>query len=227
MNGDLNGLRFTFCGVELLALPSGALYLPDARTLCVSDLHLGKSGRRARLGGLPLPPYEIEDTLNRLATDIQGTDPARVICLGDSFDDNDVVGELASDQRDWIMRLMAGRHWVWIAGNHDPAPMTLAGSHQREYIDGGLTFRHIADPEATSEISGHYHPKATIHHRGRAMTQRCFLLDSSRLILPAYGSYTGGMRSTDRAFARLIQEEARAILLRSPPVMIPMPRGHR
>ena len=42
---------FTLLDAQLMALPSGALFWPAERTLVVSDLHLGKSGRMARRGG--------------------------------------------------------------------------------------------------------------------------------------------------------------------------------
>jgi metallophosphoesterase superfamily enzyme len=56
-----------------------------------------------------------------------------------------------------------------------------------------VVFRHIADPAATGEISGHYHPKARLRTRAGSITRRCFLLDDRRMILPAYGTYTGGL----------------------------------
>ena len=74
-------------GITLAARASGALWWPDERLLCVADLHLGKSERLARRGGALLPPYETAETLDRLAAEIAALAPARVVCLGDSFDD--------------------------------------------------------------------------------------------------------------------------------------------
>ena len=221
----MTAYQFTFCGVDMWALPSGALYMPAARLLCVSDLHLGKSGRRARQGGMSLPPYETDDTLTRLDQDIRSTNPGVVVCLGDSFDDDRAALELTPDQHGWILRMMAGRQWIWIAGNHDPAPLTLGGSHHQYFTVMGLAFRHIADPTEQAEISGHYHPKATLRHRGRSITRKCFLVDEARMILPAYGTYTGGLRSQDVALRTLMSDTAQAILLADPPAAIPMPRG--
>ena len=45
----MNMYAFPFHGETLYALPSGALHWPARGLLCVSDLHLGKSERRARL----------------------------------------------------------------------------------------------------------------------------------------------------------------------------------
>ena len=85
----MNKVEFSFAEQNLSALPSGALWWPERQLLCVSDLHLGKSERMARRGGAILPPYESQDTLDRLAADLERTGAATVICLGDSFDDLD------------------------------------------------------------------------------------------------------------------------------------------
>ena len=73
-------------------------------------------------------------------------------------------------------------------------------------------------------MSGHYHPKARLSARGRSVSRRCFLLDCDRLILPAYGTYTGGLRSEDAALTGLMRPEALAILTGPVPRPIPMPR---
>ncbi len=196
--------------------------------LCVSDLHLGKSERMARRGGGDmLPPYETRDTLARLEADIETTGARSVVCLGDSFDDLDAARGLPEDDSLWLARLMAGRRWVWIEGNHDPpGPVEFGGTHLAELHRPPLSFRHIARPGAAGEVSGHYHPpKARVRLRGRSVTRACALVDSDRVILPAYGTYTGGLRSDDAALTRLMRPDARAILTgTTPPHVIPMPR---
>ena len=190
---------FTLAGADLIALPSGGLYWPAEATLCVSDLHLGKSGRMARRAGALLPPYEVRATLEKLDLDVEATRPARVICLGDSFDDLAAIGELEDSARLWLARLMAGRDWIWIEGNHDAGPVEIGGTHLREWVQAGLVFRHIATNGAAGEVSGHYHPKTRLAGRSHP----CFLLDQDRLILPAYGHYTGGLPCEDAALQAL------------------------
>lgn len=199
---------FTLSGETLHALPSGALFWPAQALLCVSDLHFGKSERLARRGGALLPPYETRATLEKLEADIDRTAPARVICLGDSFDDLAAADGLQEEARLRLARLMAGRDWTWIEGNHDAGPVDIGGTHRATVTLGALTFRHIAEPSATGEISGHYHPKATL----KGTSRPCFLLDSCRLILPAYGTYTGGLRTQDRVLQSLMKKGALAIL---------------
>jgi DNA ligase-associated metallophosphoesterase len=155
-----------------------------------------------------------------LDADIAATNPATVICLGDSFDDLAAADELEESDRLWLTRLMAGRAWIWVEGNHDPGPLTIGGSHRAEVTIGDLTFRHIADPMQSNEISGHYHPKARL----AGLSRPCFLADRQRLILPAYGAFTGGLWCDHPALATLMQPGALAILTGAKARAIPMPR---
>ena len=215
------GYDFTLGPARLTALPSGALHWPDQRLLCVSDLHFGKSERLARRGGALLPPYETRDTLLRLQTDIDATGARVVVCLGDSFDDLAAAEGMDDTDRLWLLRLMAGREWVWIEGNHDAGPTDLGGAHLAELTLGRLVFRHIGGGQGY-EVSGHYHPKVRL--AGKAY--RAFLVDETRLILPAYGSFTGGLWAEDAALQALMRPKARAIaLLPGACVALPMPRG--
>lgn len=220
----MNGCKITLAGAQLTALASGALWWEAHRLLCVSDLHLGKSERMLRRGGAALPPYETRDALSRLESDLDATDARIVVCLGDSFDDLAAAQSLSETERLWITRLQAGRRWIWIEGNHDPGPIDLGGSHLGELHLPPLIFRHIAKKGKSGEISGHYHPKAQVPLRGRTVSRPAFLLDSDRLILPAFGTYTGGLRSSDAALTRIMRPEATAILTGRVPHQIPMPR---
>jgi DNA ligase-associated metallophosphoesterase len=217
----MNGFALTLHGESLLARPAGTLWWPARRLLAVADLHLGKSGRLARRGGALLPPYETAETLSRLGAEIAATDPACVLALGDSFDDGACLAEAAPETRAALARLAAGRDWVWIAGNHDPLPPDLPGTAAEAATIGPLTFRHIADPVAGSEVSGHYHPKARVGGQSRP----CFLADARRIILPAFGAYTGGLDCRDPALADLMGEAALAILTGRTALPCPMPRG--
>ncbi len=221
----MNGHVFTFSGAELVALGSGALWWQDRGLLCVSDLHLGKSERIARRGGAPLPPYDTRATLDRLAADLDACNPATVACIGDSFDDLDSANALPEDERLWIARLQAGREWIWIEGNHDPGPVALGGAHHALLRVGPLTLRHIADPAAQAEVSGHYHPKVHLRLRGRSIARPAFLVDRDRIVLPAYGIYTGGLRSDAATLCSLMRPDAIALVTGSSVYPVPMPRS--
>ncbi len=223
----MNSYSFHLQGADLQACGSGALFWPAARLLVVSDLHLGKPDRIARLGGTLLPPYANQDTLLRLEAEIDRTRAATVVCLGDSFDDMRAAEELPDAEMLWLTRMMAGRRWFWIAGNHDPAPSLLGGSGLSELRHLGLVFRHIAVPGDTAEVSGHYHPKARLSAGGSGQTRRCFLLDRDRVILPAFGTYAGGLHSDVPVLSGLMRTEALAVLIGPAVLTIPMPRDQR
>jgi hypothetical protein len=206
----MNECTILLCGARLAALPSGALWWPDQGLLAVADLHFGKAERIARRQGLLLPPWETAATLDRLALDLAATAARTVICLGDSFDDLAAGAALAAPDLLRLTALMAGRRWIWVMGNHDPGPVETGGTWQAEVQAGGFTFRHAALAGARAEVSGHYHPKLALP--GTGGPRPCFLYDSSRVVLPAYGAYTGGLSARDPALAALFQPPAFAVL---------------
>jgi DNA ligase-associated metallophosphoesterase len=199
---------FALAGETLVARPTGALVWPARGLLCVSDLHLGKSERLARRGGALLPPYETEETVARLAAEVAAVRPERVICLGDSFDDGEAGAALPEGAAARLAALTAGRRWIWIAGNHDPAPPDLPGEHRAELRAGALVFRHEAGAleDGVGEVSGHWHPKARLTARGRRISRPCFVVSGARAILPAFGAYTGGLDARAAPLARLAPE---------------------
>lgn len=218
----MSGHDFQFCGASLVACANGTLWLPESETLCVSDLHLGKSERIARRAGLMLPPFETLDTLTRLGETITRLNPKTVICLGDSFDDLTAANDLAPDAKSHIIQLQAGRKWLWIEGNHDTGPVDIGGTHVAQTTIGNLTLRHIATDEE-AEISGHYHPK----HAVAGTARPCFLYDTRRLIMPAFGTYTGGLRSDAAPLKALFPHGAIAVLTGKSAIATPLGKNQR
>jgi DNA ligase-associated metallophosphoesterase len=200
----MSNAAIRFRGEDLLCDLSGALIWPAEETVIVSDMHLEKGSAFAERGFL-LPPYDSRETLAALAHVLDLHPAKRVICLGDSFHDGSAFSRLTGDEERSIKTLSENREWIWIAGNHDPAPpLSFGGSVSLEYAIGPMIFRHIAETDAPAgEISGHYHPKARIPVRGRRLPAPCFIADESRLILPAFGAYTGGLDVLDPTIQRL------------------------
>jgi len=108
-----------------------------------------------------------------------------------------------------LARLSRSLDWIWIAGNHDPVPpRAFGGAVMEELRVGPLTFRH--EPRAapaSGEVAGHLHPCAAVRVRGRRLRRRCFASDGTRLIMPAFGAFTGALNVLDRAFANLFCPE--------------------
>lgn len=176
--------EIAFAGMRLVAQPSGALWWPDEGALIVADLHLGKSARMARRGGALLPPFESLDTVARLEAEVARLGPRRLISLGDAFDDDIAAHEIAPEIADRLAALTQRPETIWIAGNHDPVGL---GRAVAEMPLGPFTLRHIAGQGP--DISGHFHPKARLARR----SYRAFLVGAHHLILPAFGTYTGGL----------------------------------
>jgi uncharacterized protein len=201
-------------GAQLAAEPSGALWWGEEGTLVVADLHLEK-GSSFAAGGVMLPPYDTIATLERLARSIR-PELRRVICLGDSFHDRDGPLRLAPGDAARLAALTGSCEWIWIAGNHDPdLPSTIGGRVVADALRlGPLVFRHIANagPER-GEVSGHYHPKASVTLRGRRFGGPCFLYDGVRLVLPAFGAYAGGLEASAPELRALFPGGASAALI--------------
>ena len=189
-------------GVSLAADCAGALYWPEEGVLAVADLHLEKGSSFAARGVL-LPPYDTAATLARLSRLIVRYAPRVVIALGDSFHDGGGPARIADTDRAELGTLQRGREWIWIAGNHDPDPVDgLGGISAATLAIGALIFRHQPEAGAAAgEIAGHLHPVARVHARGRTVSRRCFAGDGTRMVIPAFGAYAGGLNVRDRAFA--------------------------
>ena len=200
-------------GAELFAEPSGTLWWPAAKTLVVADLHLEKGTSYAQRGVL-LPPYDSRSTLARLGAAI-GPRVERVICLGDSFHDGDGPERLAAADAAALRALLERHDWIWICGNHDPVLPAILGGRVvlGELRLDGLIMWHQAGPEAFGEVSGHYHPKSHIDVRGHRLRGACFIHDDRRIVLPAFGAYTGGLQIENEAIRALFPASFRIDLL--------------
>lgn len=193
----------------------GGLWLADHRTLIVSDLHLEKGSAYAARTGQFLPPYDTRETLACLHEAVARFDPACIVALGDSFHDSRGPERMEPGDRAMVAALQQGRDWVWIAGNHDAAVSEGVGGRYAEVMTlGGLTLRHEPTPGAApGEIAGHLHPCGKVAMRGRAVRRRCFVTDGTRLVMPAFGAYAGGLNVRDAAFEPLFSAGFTAHLL--------------
>ena len=211
-----NYVEVEFLDQTLLIDPRGCLFWPDEKLLVVSDLHLEKGSSFAARKGMFLPPYDTQATLELLALCISDWQPETVVSLGDSFHDRDAALRLPDGYRLALCQLMEGRDWIWVCGNHDPTPPEkLGGSFCTEIQIGPINFIHEPFVDFRSgEIAGHLHPCAKIRRRGKSVRRRCFVGDENRMIMPAFGAFTGGLNVRDRAYEGLLAKDSlRAWLL--------------
>ncbi|WP_395685532.1 ligase-associated DNA damage response endonuclease PdeM [Aestuariivirga sp.] len=192
-------------GIDLIPDLSGALYAPDFRTLLVADLHLEKSTSLARRG-VHLPPYDTRQSLQQLSAVLAASAAQRLIFLGDSFHDGEARMRLDPEDLQLLQAITTRADTLWIAGNHDPAPPAdIGGRVVNESVLGSISLRHQPRvlAEGEHEIAGHLHPAATVEVRGTRLRRRCFIADARRLIMPAFGSYTGSLNVRAKAFEGL------------------------
>ena len=197
-------------GSAFVADSSGALYWPDEHMLIVADLHLEKGSSYASRRVF-LPPYDTSATLARLAAVVGRLKPKKVVTLGDSFHDRAAAARLLPHDVQALRAMQVSREWLWIAGNHDPAPpelrngRLLEGDHATHLAVGHICLRH--EPSVApcdGEIAGHLHPVAIVGGKSGAVRRRCFVADALRCIMPAFGAYAGGLNFLDGAFATLL-----------------------
>jgi len=201
-------------GERLMLDPMGALFWPAQRLLAVSDLHLEKGSSFARKGML-LPPWDTHATIDRLTLLLRRWSPETVVALGDSFHDSLGSARLPATEQQRLNAMADAHRFIWVQGNHDPTPPDgLGGIWVEDHAAGPIRFRHQAIAASNpGEIVGHHHPKAIIPARAGHVSRPCFVFDGSRLMMPAFGTYTGGLDVRDPAINRLFPCGGRVFLL--------------
>lgn len=205
----------SFANEEWLLAEGRALYWPREKTLLVADLHLEKASYFA-VRGQPLPPYDSRETLERIAHAIRLTGARRIIALGDNFHDSDGAKRLEPYAKGMLDALTRAVDWVWITGNHDSAMEAVCGGTLAEELEiSGMVLRHKAkEGETRPELSGHFHPRLQMSVHNRRISRPCAVLSlgsdkrkpfATRMILPAFGAFTGGMNAGDPAILAALQ----------------------
>jgi DNA ligase-associated metallophosphoesterase len=205
---DFREQPVTVCGKAFVADITGALYWPAEDALIVADLHLEKGSHFARRGQM-LPPYDTRETLARLAEALDRFDPSAVVALGDSLHDTGASERMTEADVETLRMLQDGRDWTWLTGNHDEVVSDRLGGIVREAITvEGITLRHLPTPaRVTHEIAGHLHPAARLSRHGASLRRPCFVGNGRRLVMPAFGAFTGGLNILDAAFEPLFGDD--------------------
>jgi DNA ligase-associated metallophosphoesterase len=198
---------------DLTLLPESAVLHSPTRTLVVADVHLGKAAA-FRAGGIPVPEGDDAHDLDRLAALIRKHNAARLVIAGDLFHaPAGVTPALESRLAGFLTDLAIPL--VLATGNHDRKlrglPANIAATPHIDLAPGGPRVVHdpadIAEPDCF-HIAGHLHPVVRIRD-GRRTSLRlpCFWQRENLLILPAFGTFTGGSVITpargDRVFTAL------------------------
>ena len=221
---------FGIGGHAVVADRSGALYWPQEKTLIVADLHLEKGSAFAMRGRM-LPPYDTRETIARLAEAIGRYLPARVIALGDSLHDRGAEARIEPDDLRALHALQSGRDWVWVTGNHDPQISRAMGGRVVDSLESNdghppLSLRHAPCDAAVLEIAGHLHPAARLGGRRQSLRRPCFIASARRLVMPAFGAFTGGLNVRDDAFKPFFGDDAIRVCMLGRDGVYPVPFEH-
>ena len=199
---------FVDIDADIVLLPGRAALLPATRTLLVADVHLGKAATFRR-AGIPVPEGSAQRDLARLVDLAARHAARRVVVLGDLIHAKSGCTEAVLDEfRAARQRITADV--LLVLGNHDRglgvSPAALAA---RLGIDACVPaldeppFHLVHEPAADLQtprrdlftIGGHLHPTIVLGSpSGDHLTDRCFVAEPSTLVLPAFGSFTGGHR---------------------------------
>ena len=205
--GEFSEQPVSICGRAFVADVSGALHWPGENALIVADLHFDTGAPAPAEGAFP-PASDTRATLSRLAEVIDRFDAGTVICLGAAN-----PRAMSSEDLETLAIMQEDREWIWVTGEHGRDALEPLGGHVRDRLDvAGIVLRHepVAGP-VTHEISGRLNPAARISYYGHVIRRPCFAGNGLRLVLPAFGSYAGGVNVLDAAFAPLFGNDGFAV----------------
>ena len=191
---------------DIVLLPGRAAFLPVTRTLLVADVHLGKAAT-FRAAGMPVPEGSSQADLARLVALVAATSATRLIILGDLFHARRGATERVFAEFAAARAAFGGTAVILCAGNHDRSVGALPTSLGIDSLVRTLDeppFHFVHDPavelsetwrKAELTIGGHLHPTVSIAAPGGdRLSERCFVAEAGVLVLPAFGSFTGGHR---------------------------------
>ena len=193
-------LAVLLAGHDLLLLASRLLWWPAERTLFAADVHLGKAERFRRLG-VPVPDGPTTDTLDRLADAVERHGARHLVVLGDLLHaEGSATPELGRRWQAWRER-SAGLEVTLVRGNHDrqsgdPPPDWAVRTVAPGEVWQGLVLCHEPPPASGLPtgfaLAGHVHPGVVLYGRaGDRLRLPCFVCGPHRLVLPAFGAFTG------------------------------------
>ncbi|MBD22364.1 MAG: hypothetical protein CL572_01700 [Alphaproteobacteria bacterium] len=197
---------------------SGSIFIPKFSILVISDLHIGKSYSFAKHGNF-LPPYDIDDTIERIKFNINLYNPKKIISLGDSFHENSTLKVINNSHIKKINKIFKNIEVYLIDGNHDAElkfKEKINAFFKESLKLGNFNFKHIKDTQNVNnlfEFSGHFHPKVTIRFNKVRYSFKCFVLGENFCILPSFGTFTGGLNINSNVLKKILPKKKTIIAL--------------
>jgi len=200
-------LHIELQGENMALLPERAVWWEKEKTLIIADLHWGKSAH-FRKNGIAIPSQTQSNDEIRLAKVLREKGIERLIIAGDLFHST------SNQQVDLFLHFRkyhTSLHVDLVVGNHDILKEEQYNSfnlekHEKCLQIGPFCFAHDMLPSNQFVIHGHVHPALQIKSKGfkqPALKLCCFAEDKERMILPAFGKFTGNYMLEPQNFAHL------------------------
>jgi len=186
---------FEFKGHEFSISLDGILFWLDKKIAIISDLHLEKGSSFAS-GGQLVPPYDSLETLNKLLESLEKNQVKELILLGDTFHDDQAIERMSSDVIALLKSIIDKYKVIFIRGNHDNKLRMDDMIFYEQYKLDGIHFIHEASKKNFYQITGHFHPVASLKVNSKKIITKCLIHSDNLMILPSYGHYTGGLNIT-------------------------------
>ncbi len=198
-------MKITFDNKKLFLNPDGSIFWEDEQVLILTDLHLEKGSSYANLGNY-LPPYDSLDTLIKLTSRLKTNIIKKIFLLGDVFHDYNAYNRMGLKEKNIFDAICNNNEIIWIFGNHEKGFFPPRVTTYNSYKFKGVIFNHTANKQIDKEISGHYHPKVSFLYKNRKLSRPCFLVSKKKIILPSYGSFTGGLNMKSKVIKDLFTD---------------------
>lgn len=211
---DKRSIKLLFADQELIFNGQASLYWPLKKLLIVADLHLEKGSYFAQRGN-PLPLYDSLDTLKRLEQLIAFYKPQKILSLGDNIHDVHALKRMETVTVQLLQAILSQvDEWYWLVGNHDcdflPHHFHPNLRFHNQMTFESITFCHDFSAHADFQIVGHYHPKVRVNR----ISGKCLTMNKHKIIMPSFGSYTGGLDIHSTAFKNMTAgEEFKAYMI--------------
>lgn len=188
-------------GETIILLPERAFFWPSRSLLGFSDVHLGKAHSLQR-AGIPISAEAHREDLLTIASLVRKWQPSEIVILGDFIHQKDSWSDSLINQLHAFFREFAFICWTLILGNHERGSERFLKEFPiqivREYLTlGPLTFTHGHEKRSEGfQIEGHVHPTVRLLSGPVKLRLPCFALEEGRLLLPSFGTLTGGFDIT-------------------------------
>lgn len=178
-------------------MPERVAFWPAQRVLFVADVHVGKAAAFRALS-VPAPEGNLADDLARLTCAIERTDAQRIVMLGD-------VLHAKHGRADHVLQQVAAwrethshRQFLVVRGNHDVRAGDPPDDWRMDCVDAPAMLAPFVlchepcESDAGYVLCGHMHPAFRLYGKGAtSITLPCFAVGARRMVLPAFGSFTG------------------------------------